>query len=125
MNVILCNLNGHPTAICERERAHERGLRHLAVSSMVNITSRGWLIQKRSPIKKLFRDTWSNSCCTHLGANETPQQCAIRRAEEELGLRLVRLEPTGTFVYELGTRILDLQKANSCTPSSHLLKPNP
>lgn len=65
--------------------AHERGLRHKAVSVFVMREGR-ILMQRRALGKYHTPGLWANTCCTHPGWNETPSTCAVRRLREELGI---------------------------------------
>lgn len=69
----------------EKLEAHERGLKHKAVSVFV---TRGpeVLIQKRALGKYHTPGLWANTCCTHPLWDESPVDCAVRRLREELGI---------------------------------------
>ncbi|MEY1557234.1 isopentenyl-diphosphate Delta-isomerase [Yoonia sp. R2331] len=70
----------------EKLEAHQKGLRHLAVS--VFVMSRGKvLIQQRAMGKYHTPGLWANTCCTHPAWNEDPAKCAVRRLDEELGIK--------------------------------------
>lgn len=69
----------------EKLEAHEKGLKHKAVS--VFVMSRGRvLIQQRALGKYHTPGLWANTCCTHPEWDEDPARCAIRRLDEELGI---------------------------------------
>jgi len=74
-------------------------IRHTAVSVMIVSTNGRWLLQRRVDEKCAFGGYWANSCCTHPLTDEAPIDTARRRAGEELGLRLDRVEPAGAFAY--------------------------
>ena len=77
-------VNGDLTPV-EKLEAHEKGLRHLAVS--VFVMRRGKvLIQQRALHKYHTPGLWANTCCTHPEWNEEPSACAVRRLREELGI---------------------------------------
>lgn len=65
--------------------AHVEGLRHKAVSIFV-MQGDELLIQRRALGKYHTPGLWANTCCTHPGWGETPEDCAVRRMDEELGL---------------------------------------
>jgi isopentenyl-diphosphate delta-isomerase len=65
--------------------AHQRGLRHKAVSVFVMDGPRV-LIQKRAAGKYHTPGLWANTCCTHPRWDEDAATCAIRRLREELGI---------------------------------------
>jgi isopentenyl-diphosphate Delta-isomerase len=69
----------------EKLDAHQRGLKHKAVS--VFVMNRGRvLIQQRAMEKYHTPGLWANTCCTHPEWNEDPADCALRRLDEELGI---------------------------------------
>jgi isopentenyl-diphosphate delta-isomerase len=77
---------------------HERGLRHPAVSVFVVAGDR-LLIQRRALGKYHTPGLWANTCCTHPHWGESPDACALRRLDEELGLRGLVLEHRGQVEY--------------------------
>ncbi len=70
---------------------HQRGLRHPAVSVFV-VGPKGVLLQRRAASKYHTPGLWANTCCTHPYWGEAAADCAIRRLEQELGIRGVPLE---------------------------------
>lgn len=77
-------VNGKLTPV-EKLEAHERGLRHKAVSVFVMNKGRV-LIQQRAMHKYHTPGLWANTCCTHPEWDEDPAVCAVRRLKEELGI---------------------------------------
>ena len=69
----------------EKLEAHQKGLKHKAVSVFVMDGSKV-LIQKRAAGKYHTPGLWANTCCTHPLWDEEPAVCAIRRLKEELGI---------------------------------------
>lgn len=70
----------------EKLEAHERGLKHKAVS--VFVMRRGKvLIQQRAMHKYHTPGQWANTCCTHPGWDESDADCAVRRLDDELGIK--------------------------------------
>ncbi|MFV0515182.1 MAG: isopentenyl-diphosphate delta-isomerase [Jhaorihella sp.] len=69
----------------DKIEAHERGLRHKAVSVFV-IRGREILMQRRAMGKYHTPGLWANTCCTHPGWSESTCACAVRRLREELGI---------------------------------------
>ena len=69
----------------EKLAAHERGLRHMAVSVFVIAEGR-LLLQQRALGKYHTPGLWANTCCTHPLWGEDPADCAVRRLGQELGL---------------------------------------
>ncbi len=83
-----------------RELAHRApGVLHLAVSVQVVDRDGRWLVQRRAASKAAFADCWANTCCTHPRMGEEPEEAAVRRLEEEMGLVVGDLRPAGVFVY--------------------------
>ncbi|MHA7827992.1 MAG: isopentenyl-diphosphate Delta-isomerase [Roseovarius sp.] len=75
----------------EKLQAHREGLRHKAVSVFV-ICGDEMLLQRRAMGKYHTPGLWANSCCTHPHWGESPEACAARRLDEELGLKALPLQ---------------------------------
>ncbi|WP_415922617.1 isopentenyl-diphosphate Delta-isomerase [Tateyamaria sp. SN6-1] len=75
----------------EKLEAHQRGLKHKAVSVFV-IRGTEVLLQQRAMGKYHTPGLWANTCCTHPDWDETPSVCAVRRLNEELGITGLALE---------------------------------
>ena len=69
----------------EKLAAHRQGLRHKAVSVFA-ICGNDVLIQRRALCKYHTPGLWANTCCTHPHWDESAEDCAVRRLDEELGL---------------------------------------
>lgn len=69
----------------EKLEAHQRGLRHKAVSVFV-MSGDDLLIQRRALCKYHTPGLWANTCCTHPNWGEDAEPCAHRRLREELGI---------------------------------------
>jgi isopentenyl-diphosphate delta-isomerase len=113
----------------EKLEAHQRGLRHLAVSVFV-IRDGAILIQPRALGKYHTPGLWANTCCTHPEWDEAPLHCAQRRLNEELGITGLTLEHRGQVEYRaaVGNGMVEhevvevfLAEANDNMP----LAPNP
>jgi len=89
INLIPAWVNGELNPV-EKLSAHRQGLRHKAVSVFLLAGSRV-LLQKRADLKYHTPGLWSNTCCTHPDWDETPEYCALRRLDEELGITGVPL----------------------------------
>ncbi len=77
-------VNGTLTPVDKLE-VHRKGLRHKAVSVFV-MDGENVLIQRRAMGKYHTPGLWANTCCTHPRWAEAPQDCAVRRLREELGI---------------------------------------
>ncbi len=82
----------------EKLAAHQRGLRHLAISVFV-IRDGAILIQQRALGKYHTPGLWANTVCTHPEWNEPALDCAHRRVNEELGITGLTLEHRGEVEY--------------------------
>ena len=82
----------------EKLAAHQRGLRHLAVSVFV-LRGDQVLIQRRAMGKYHTPGLWANTCCTHPEWDEAPLACAQRRLNEELGITGLDLQHRGQVEY--------------------------
>ncbi|WP_145103445.1 isopentenyl-diphosphate Delta-isomerase [Cereibacter sediminicola] len=69
----------------EKLEAHQRGLRHKAISVFV-MAGESVLIQRRAAGKYHTPGLWANTCCTHPRWGEEAADCAVRRLREELGI---------------------------------------
>jgi len=70
----------------EKLSAHLQGLRHKAISVFV-IRGAETLIQRRAMGKYHTPGLWANTCCTHPQWDEPSLDCAVRRLDEELGIK--------------------------------------
>ena len=82
----------------EKLEAHERGLRHKAVSVFVLAGDRV-LLQQRALGKYHTPGLWANTCCTHPAWGEPAADCAMRRLDEELGITGLTLAHRGQVEY--------------------------
>ena len=69
----------------EKLEAHQRGLRHLAISVFIMDGERT-LLQQRALGKYHTPGLWTNAVCTHPHWGETVEDAAPRRVAEELGI---------------------------------------
>lgn len=104
--VVLVNEYGHDLFdskgrlyTIEKAEAHRRGLLHRAVSVFVFNDRNELLLQKRADNKYHSPKKWSNTCCTHPVAGETPLITARRRLIVEMGL-VATLTEVFTFLYQ-------------------------
>lgn len=90
-------VNGELTPV-EKLEAHQKGLRHKAISVFVMDGDRV-LIQRRALGKYHTPGYWANTCCTHPRFDEASEDCARRRLEEELGITGLTLDFRETVEY--------------------------
>ena len=100
-------IDGRLTPV-EKLAAHQRGLRHLAVSVFVLRAGR-ILIQQRALGKYHTPGLWANTCCTHPDWGEPAAACAERRLDEELGITGLNLAHRGQVEYraEVGNGLIE------------------
>ncbi|MBB4176042.1 isopentenyl-diphosphate Delta-isomerase [Sulfitobacter noctilucicola] len=113
----------------EKLAAHQRGLRHLAVSVFV-IRDGMILIQQRALGKYHTPGLWANTCCTHPAWGEDPLACADRRLNEELGITGLALSHRGQVEYraDVGNGLTEHEVVEvylADAPSDMPLVPNP
>jgi isopentenyl-diphosphate delta-isomerase len=82
----------------EKLEAHQRGLRHKAISVFI-LRDGKVLLQRRALGKYHTPGLWANTCCTHPHWDENAQVCATRRLDEELGITGVSLKFRDTVEY--------------------------
>ena len=90
-------VNGILTPV-EKLEAHEKGLKHKAISVFV-IRDGHTLLQQRAAEKYHTPGLWANACCTHPYWDEDSQICAARRLNEELGIKGLNLTFRDTVEY--------------------------
>jgi len=69
----------------EKLEVHRKGLKHKAISVFV-MDGENVLLQRRALHKYHTPGLWANTCCTHPHWEEAPEDCAVRRLDEELGI---------------------------------------
>ncbi len=113
----------------EKLAAHQRGLRHLAVSVFVMRAGK-ILIQQRALGKYHTPGLWANTCCTHPEWGEAALACASRRLDEELGITGLDLDHRGQVEYraEVGNGLIEHELVEvflAEAPADLPLAPNP
>ena len=78
--------------------AHQRGLRHRAISVCIVDSLGRMLLQRRAFGKYHSGGLWTNACCTHPRPGEPPNHTASRRLREELGV-VCPLKPIARIHY--------------------------
>lgn len=82
----------------EKLEVHQRGLRHKAVSVFV-LRGTEVLLQQRALDKYHTPGLWANACCTHPRWQETSDICAVRRLNDELGVKVPKVTFSQTLEY--------------------------
>lgn len=97
--VVLVNTNNEVLGLMPKMEAHIKGLLHRAISILIYNSRGQMLIQQRAASKYHWPMIWSNAVCSHPRENESFEQAAYRRLEEELGIHCP-LNEIYRFVYK-------------------------
>jgi isopentenyl-diphosphate delta-isomerase type 1 len=96
--VILVDDNDVETGIAGKLDAHQRGLKHRAISVLIRNAAGEFLLQRRAATKYHSGGLWTNACCSHPLPSENVGDAARRRLEQELGFACP-IEPLFVFQY--------------------------
>ena len=97
--VVLINEQDEVLGTMEKMEAHIKGALHRAFSVFLFNNNGDMLLQQRAASKYHSPLLWTNACCSHPRLNETYEQAAHRRLEEELGID-TKLTETLDFIYK-------------------------
>ena len=97
--VVLVDQDDQKLGLMEKQQAHVAGLLHRAFSVFVFNFKGELMIQQRAASKYHSPTLWTNTCCSHPRDNETYEQAAHRRLEEEMGFDC-ELEYKFNFIYK-------------------------
>ena len=129
MSIMIPTWVGGVLTPVEKLAAHQRGLRHKAVSVFL-IDGDQTLIQRRALGKYHTPGLWANTCCTHPGWEEPALDCAIRRLDEELGITGAALTHVDQVEYRADVgdgliehEVVDIFRATPAAPFE--MAPNP
>lgn len=84
--VILVDKHDQEIGLMEKMEAHEKALLHWAISVCIFNSQGEWLLQRRALSKYHSGGLWANTCCTHPKPNETSEEAAHRRLQQEMGM---------------------------------------
>ena len=98
--VILVNEFDEEIGTMEKLEAHQKGLLHRAFSVFVFNSKKELLLQKRAIGKYHSEGLWTNTCCSHPSPNESIENAAVRRLEEEMGYSCPVVR-TFSFIYDV------------------------
>lgn len=96
--VILVDENDNPIGTEEKIKAHKEGSLHRAFSIFIFNSKGELLLQQRASSKYHSENLWSNTVCSHPKPNETYDQAAHRRLQEEMGFNCP-LKKIFCFIY--------------------------
>ena len=97
--VVLVDQDDQKLGLMEKQQAHVAGLLHRAFSVFVFNSKGELMIQQRAASKYHSPTLWTNTCCSHPRDNETYEQAAHRRLQEEMGFDC-ELEYKFNFIYK-------------------------
>ncbi|WP_413532447.1 isopentenyl-diphosphate Delta-isomerase [Empedobacter brevis] len=97
--VVLVDQDDQKLGLMEKQQAHVAGLLHRAFSVFVFNSKGELLIQQRAANKYHSPTLWTNTCCSHPRENETYEEAAHRRLQEEMGFDC-ELEYKFNFIYK-------------------------
>ena len=97
--VVLVDQDDQKLGLMEKQQAHVAGLLHRAFSVFVFNSNGELMIQQRAASKYHSPTLWTNTCCSHPRDNETYEQAAHRRLEEEMGFDC-ELDSKFNFIYK-------------------------
>ncbi|MBN2009267.1 isopentenyl-diphosphate Delta-isomerase [candidate division KSB1 bacterium] len=97
--VILVDEKDNNVGKQEKMKAHEDAQLHRAFSIFVYNSTGDMLLQQRADEKYHSGGLWTNTCCSHPRPDESVEQAAHRRLQEEMGFD-TQLEEKFTFIYK-------------------------
>lgn len=96
--VVLVDEADREVGTADKLEVHRDGRLHRAVSVFLFDDAGRWLLQRRADGKYHSGGLWSNTACTHPRPGEAPATAALRRLDEEMGVRCL-LRPAFSFLY--------------------------
>ncbi len=84
--VILVNDQDEVIGFEDKLVAHQKGLKHRAISVLIFNLKGEWLLQRRAFNKYHSGGLWTNTCCSHPYPQESSKVSAVRRLKEEMGM---------------------------------------
>jgi isopentenyl-diphosphate delta-isomerase len=86
-HVILVDADDRQVGTMGKLEAHQRGLRHRAISVIVRDAGNRLMLQRRAHGKYHSGGLWTNTCCSHPRPGEDTLDAAQRRLAEEMGFK--------------------------------------
>src|SRR5687767_4474132 len=98
--IILVDEHDNELGTMEKMEAHKLGRLHRAFSVFIFNQAGELLLQQRALHKYHSAGVWANTCCSHPRPGENIHDAAIRRLQEEMGLKC-ELEKAFSFIYKV------------------------
>ncbi|WP_143230166.1 isopentenyl-diphosphate Delta-isomerase [Boudabousia marimammalium] len=106
--VLLCDEQGNPLGTREKALVHTTSTPlHRAFSCHIFDPQGNVLVTRRALSKLTWPGVWTNSVCGHPGVDESDQCAIIRRAADELGLRIDEALPLVPILPQFRYRAVD------------------
>jgi isopentenyl-diphosphate delta-isomerase len=86
--VILVNDQDEILGFEDKLVAHQKGMKHRAISVLIFNSNGDWLLQRRAFDKYHSSGLWTNTCCSHPYPHESTKASAERRLQEEMGMEV-------------------------------------
>jgi isopentenyl-diphosphate delta-isomerase len=97
-SVILVDADDVAIGTAGKLDAHQRGLKHRAISVLLRNAAGQFLLHRRHPAKYHSGGLWTNACCSHPLPGESVVDAAHRRLKQEMGV-VAALEPLFVLHY--------------------------
>lgn len=100
--IILVNAHDEAIGTADKLTTHQQGLLHRAFSVFIFRRYHNQLqllLQQRHAQKYHCGGLWTNTCCSHPKPDESIEQAAQRRLQEEMGF-CTALQIAGSFIYK-------------------------
>ena len=106
--VVLVDRTDRDLGVAEKMRVHREATLHRAFSVFLFDGAGRFLLQRRARHKYHSGGLWTNTCCSHPGPDETVEDAAANRLQEEMGIRC-DLTKAFDFVYRsrVGERLFE------------------
>ena len=98
--VIIVDTNDTLIGEMEKLEAHRKAKLHRAVSVFIFNSKGQLLLQKRALNKYHSPGLWTNTACTHPRPDESIEYAALRRLNEEMGIKHENLIKIFDFIYK-------------------------
>lgn len=96
--VVLVDEDDRKIGVEEKFKAHREGILHRGFSIFLFNQKGELLLQQRAESKYHSGGLWANTCCGHPRPQESVEQAAVRRLQEEMAISC-KLERVFHFVY--------------------------